>query len=74
MNYCQHSDDDCISLNSKCWLQLQQTTIFIYFYFSENKLTFLVNPHMKSQDLFYLKNEKIKILQCRLLQILLGAL
>ena len=30
--------------------------------------------HMKYQDLFSLKNKKIKILECCLLQILLGAL
>ena len=30
--------------------------------------------HMKYQDLFSLKNIKIKILECHLLQILLGAL
>ena len=30
--------------------------------------------HMKYQDFFSLKNKKIKIVECRLLQILIGAL
>ena len=48
---------------------------FFFFFFRENVLTFHVNCllGMKCQDLFSLKNKKINF-ECRLLQILLGAL
>ena len=54
---------------------------FFYFYFSEKtsidiscESSAWQTIHMKCQDLFSLKNKKKKFFECRLLQILLGAL